>query len=580
MSNRHASEESVSYSSSADKTYQRGQISIPSKKIPDVPGAPTVGAATDTGVSRAFNNAQVSIPVTSANTGGPTVSYTATSTPGDISGTSTTSPVLVSGLTSGVAYTFNVVANNSTGSSPAVTTSPITATSVPAAPTITYAHNLANSPFNNGAMSVAFTPDGSGGKSVSSYTVTSSPDGLSNSGQSPVTITGLRSNTAYTFTVTATNANGTSAASTPSSSVTVTTVPDVPVIGTVTVTNATTVSIPFTAPASGGLSITGYTVSSSPSIPLGVGTNSGTLTVIGNFLPSVFYTFTVSAVNTNGSSVASAPSNAVAPIPLITDNFQRTTSGSLGTSSSGGLWQAIKGTWFANGSAAQTNDSASNDSIAAVNLQSPLVTISTLNPSLGAGVSFMVQDSNNWWAAVGIESDSYTYAYNYSYLYSYTYSRYVAGYNYTATGYGFAEYSYIGSSGQIVYGSGSYSYTYTGNYGGTRTGTAYAYGYSNSNAPSPATVINYYLNLYRSVSGTVTTVASTAISSIANAIRVVVTGNTATASAYSDTSFNNLLGSATSGSITFSGNLHGIILTPSAQNQGNTTGAFSAQVTG
>ena len=586
MSIRHASEESVSYPSSADKTYQRGQISIPSKKIPDVPGTPGAGTATDTGTGRAFNNAQVSIPVSPANTGGPTVSYTATSNPGNISGTSTTGPVTVSGLTSGVVYTFNVVANNSTGSSPVVTTSPITATSVPNAPTITNVTNLGtNARFNNGSAAVSFTPDGSGGKTVTAYTVTSSPDNLSNSGSSPIIMNGLRSNVAYTYTITATNSNGTSTSSAASSPVTATTVSDAPVVGTVTVTNSTTVSIPFTAPASGGSSITGYTVSSSPSIPLTVSGNSTPLTVTANFLPSVFYTFTVTAINANGSSIASAASNAVAPIPIITDNFQRSTSGSLGTSSSGGLWQAIKGTWFANNGVAQTNDSPSNDSIAVVNLQSPLVTVSTLNPSLGAGVSFMVQDSNNWWAAVSMENDVYTYAYTYAYTSSGTGAHYTAPYtagpfNGNGTGYGITGYSTTnGVNYYAHYGAYSYSYQYYVSGGGT---SYYYYSYTAyaSPAPSPIQLTTYYLNLYRSVSGTVSTIASTAIGAIANAIKVVVTGNTATATAYSDTSFSNSLGNASSGAITPAGNLHGIILTPSTQNQGYTTGAFSAQVTG
>lgn len=43
----------------------------------------------------------------------------------------------------------------------------------------------------------------------------------------------------------------------------------------------------------------------------------------------------------------------------FSDNFNRITSGALGTSSSGGLWQALRGTWFANSSSAQSDDLAS-----------------------------------------------------------------------------------------------------------------------------------------------------------------------------------------------------------------------------
>ena len=73
---------------------------------------------------------------------------------------------------------------------------------------------------------VSFTaPSSDGGSAITSYTATSSPDGitgtLSQSGSGSITVTGLTNDTAYTFTVTATNAIGTSTASTPSGSVTV-----------------------------------------------------------------------------------------------------------------------------------------------------------------------------------------------------------------------------------------------------------------------------------------------------------------------------------------------------------------------
>ena len=69
---------------------------------------------------------------------------------------------------------------------------------------------------------VAFTaPTSDGGASITGYTVTSSPDGITATGtSSPITITGLTNGTAYTFIVTATNAAGTSAASAASNSVT------------------------------------------------------------------------------------------------------------------------------------------------------------------------------------------------------------------------------------------------------------------------------------------------------------------------------------------------------------------------
>ena len=582
MSIRHASEESVSNSSTAEKAYRKAQVSIPSKKIADVPGAPTVRTVTDVATGRAYNNAEASIAVNPSSLGGATTSYTATSNPDSISVTSSTSPIVVAGLSSNTSYTFNVVANSSSGASLPTASPATTVTSVPQAPTITSViDNGSGAAFNNGSAKIAFTPGNSGGKSVTSFTVTSNPDNITSSGSSPITVSGLRSAVGYTYTITATNPNGTSAASIASSSVTSTTVPDAPIIGTASVTNSTTVSLSFTTPANGGLPITGYTVASTPSIALTVSGSSSPLTVTGNFLPSVFYTFTVTAVNANGASVTSAASNSIAPIPIITDNFNRSTSGSLGTSSSGGLWQAIKGVWFANNGVAQSNDAATNDSIAAVNLQSPLVTVSTANSSLGTGVAFMVQDSNNWWAAVGLENDTYTYAYTYTYTATGTGSHYTAPYTfyYTATGYGIT--GYATTNGVNYYAHyGSYTYTAAGSGGGTTSYYSYAYTTTGNPAPSSIAVTTYLLNVYRSVAGTVSTAASTVLSGLSSAVKVVVSGSTVNATAYSDNALTNSVGTATVTGVTPAGNLHGIILTPSTQNQGNTTGAFSAQVTG
>jgi hypothetical protein len=74
-----------------------------------------------------------------------------------------------------------------------------------------------------GQASVSFTiPTSNGGFPITSYIVTASPGGQSATGTvAPVIMTGLTNGTAYTFTVVATNAAGSSIASTASASVTI-----------------------------------------------------------------------------------------------------------------------------------------------------------------------------------------------------------------------------------------------------------------------------------------------------------------------------------------------------------------------
>lgn len=87
-------------------------------------------------------------------------------------------------------------------------------TPVPSVPTIGVATALSSS-----TASVAFTAPGA--YAGSTYTATSSPGGFTGtSATSPIVVSGLTESTSYTFTVTATNATGTSGPSSASSSIT------------------------------------------------------------------------------------------------------------------------------------------------------------------------------------------------------------------------------------------------------------------------------------------------------------------------------------------------------------------------
>ena len=282
---------------------------------PRSPGAPTVGTAT-------VSLLTASVPFTApTDTGSAAITgYTATSSPSGIQGTGASSPISVTGLAGGTTYTFSVTATNGAGTgTPSAASNSITTASVPGAPTI------GTATVSGLTASVPFTaPASDGGSTITTYTATSSPGGitgtLSQAGSGTVTVSGLAANTTYTFTVTATNVIGTGAASAASNSVTSATVPGAPTIGTATATTPTAATVTYTAPASdGGSAITLYTATSSPGSITGTlaTAGSGTITVTG-LTTGTAYTFTVKATNVVGQSAASAASNSVTPaLPAI-----------------------------------------------------------------------------------------------------------------------------------------------------------------------------------------------------------------------------------------------------------------------
>lgn len=269
-----------------------------------VPNAPTIGVVTP-GVLQA----SVAFTAPTFNGGSAVTGYTVTSNPGGFTKTGTASPLIVTGLTYNVPYTFTVTAVNVIGTSaPSAASLPATPkATVPGAPTAVKAVR------GNTQATVSFTPPVSnGGAVITGYTVTSVPGGKTAAGTaSPLTVTGLTNGTSYTFTVKATNAIGLSLASVASVAVTPATLPNAPTIGAVTA-GVGQVTVAFTAPVSnGGSVVTGYTVTSNPGGIMKTGTASPL--IVAGLTYNVPYTFTVTAMNVIGTSVPSSASAIAIP---------------------------------------------------------------------------------------------------------------------------------------------------------------------------------------------------------------------------------------------------------------------------
>lgn len=275
------------------------------------------------------------------------------------------------------------------------------------------------------------------------------------------------------------------------------------------------------------------------------------------------------------------------------DTFNRTdTTGNLGTATDGSLWKALRGTWKVTSNKAQSTDAASGYPAVSMVMPNKATSIKIQGPVSGSGALIWVTDANNWWA-VDLYQSTYStpnYTTNYNGVFC------DAGYQNTAncatsvTNYCFAtNYAgpYCGAWNSNNIRNAAYcryyyynSYTYQYACGSTCTS------YNATNYVCTSSSAKYYtyqsgtsyfypqfLRVLQSVGNTVSQIASLQVSDNATiaGLKALISGTTITASAYSDANMttqvgSNLVYNATGAAVTTE---YGLVLTPSAYNQGN-----------
>ncbi len=315
------------------------------------PGAPASATA-------APGNGSASVSWTPpASNGGDPVTYTVTTNL--ISGGGAVPPATstgglsatINGLTNNSTYTFTVTAVNSIGAGPGTTTNAVLPSSTPGVPSAPQNVSAAFAGVSQTATVTWNVPVVTGNSAILSYSISGTP-----SFGTPVVIAastacptsscsanvgGLTGGISYTFTVSATNTQGTGPGAT-SASTAIFGPPQPPTLNSVIAGYVSgtigQLQVNWTAPAnSGGATIDNYVISTSPAItPVSAGTaTTRTLTSADGLAQCTVYTVSVTAHNTWGTS---SSSNAIAARDALVPSAPSFTTATTGTASISLAW--------------------------------------------------------------------------------------------------------------------------------------------------------------------------------------------------------------------------------------------------
>jgi hypothetical protein len=411
-------------------------------------------------------------PLTGSSTGGGTLTYTATAYLNEVATSFLTSgpttPLKITGLTTGTTYTYKLIAKNAAVTSDVSDPATLLYQTNPSVPRSV----TASATLNTTTISWV-APLTDGGSAITSYQVVSSPAGYDSGilGVSTLSVvaTGLTNGTSYSFTVTARNSGALPASSEPSLSVIPYTTPSEPT-GLSGITASGQITLSWTAPTNtGGRVITGYqiintTTSTARTSP----TNSYLWDGLTN---GNTYTFTVAATNDGVNYGATVSFNISLSTPGFTYRLFTAPAPILSlTAGAGGYGGgSINNGYGGNGGGGGAGG----------------VIVSSYSPALPAGVggggtrSFTYGGIGGNGFGAGGGGAAYEYATDYTY-------KYLLNGGTGAAGFAYLYVYYTDDTGVILFYSSNNSYTFT------KAGSVYIVVMGGGSGGRPAAVMPAY----------------------------------------------------------------------------------------